>query len=190
MSNPKLIISRDLSEVIEFVSKKDEIVIKLPNKTKIGKHEVLAGLEFIKEVTASSAITKQIGGIDFRSMNMLIQPMGSFSGLDFSPARLSSSALESMDLDKELEGIKQLASGSMLPSPQRLKEYISACIFKGKVGEKADEFVLSMLEVFQLQAEEGIESAAAEREAVVMADTKRYVLPEERLAVSNSHSLN
>ena len=139
---------------------------------------------------ASSALTKQVGGIDFRQMNMLIQPMGSFSGLDFSPARLSSSALEAMDLDKELEGIKQIASSSILPSPQRLKEYISACIFKGKIGEKADDFVLSMLEVFQLQAEEGIESSNEEREALVMADTRSYCLPQERLASSNSQSLN
>jgi len=131
---------------------------------------------------ASSALINPVGGIDFRQMNMLIQPMGSFSGLDFSPARLSSSALEAMDLDKELEGIKQIASSSILPSPQRLKEYISACIFKGKIGEKGDDFVLSMLEVFQLQAEEGIESAPEEREAVVMADTRSYVLPQERLA--------
>ena len=139
---------------------------------------------------ASSSLTRQVGGIDFRSMNMLIQPMGSFSGLDFAPVLLSSSALEAMDLDKELESITRMASRSMLPSPQRLKEYISACIFKGKVGEKADDFILSMLEVFQLQAEEGIESAPAEREAVVMADTRSYVLPEERLAAGNNHSLN
>ncbi|MDO8748260.1 MAG: hypothetical protein Q7J72_03980 [Candidatus Omnitrophota bacterium] len=136
---------------------------------------------------ASSALNSQTtitpefpGGIDFRSMNMLIQPMGSFSGLDFSPVRLSSSALEGMDLGKELESLKRMVSSSMLPSPQRLKEYISACIFKGKIGEKSDEFILSMLEVFQLQAEEGIESSAEEREAVVMADTRSYCLPEKR----------
>ena len=148
--------------------------------------------EILGDSIVSSAVVagEHVGGIDFRQMNMLIQPMGSFSGLDFSPARLSGSALEAMDLDKGLENIKQMASSSMLPSPQRLKEYISACIFKGKIDEKADDFILSMLEVFQLQAEEGIESAALEREAVVMADTRSYVLPEKRLAVSNSHSLN
>ena len=152
--------------------------------------EAVAPKEFAEEVKkayesmfgASSALINPVGGIDFRQMNMLIQPMGSFSGLDFSPARLSSSALESMDLDKDLKSIKQMASSSILPSPQRLKEYISACIFKGKIGEKGDDFVLSMLEVFQLQAEEGIESAPEEREAVVMADTRSYCLPQERLA--------
>jgi len=46
-----------------------------------------------------------------------------------------------------------------------------------------------MQDVFQLQAEEGIESAAEEREALVMADTRSYVL-QKRLAGSNSHSLN
>ncbi|HBG63198.1 MAG TPA: hypothetical protein DDX16_02950 [Candidatus Omnitrophica bacterium] len=137
----------------------------------------------ITKPNSSPVINEDVfGGIDFRKMNMLVQPMGSFSGLDFSPARLSSSALESMDLDKDLEGIKQMASSSILPSPQRLKEYISACIFKGKIGEKADDFILSMLDVFQLQAEEGIESTAEEREAVVMADTRSYCLPQERLA--------
>ncbi len=131
-----------------------------------------------------------VGGIDFRQMNMLVKPMGSLSGLDFSPARLSSSALEAIDLDKDLEGIKRMASSGIVPSPVREKEYVSACILKGRLEDKADDFVLAMQDVFQLQVEEGIESSPQELEALVMADTRNYCLPRERLAGSNSHSLN
>ncbi len=147
-------------------------------------------------ITASSAIVtkgaapEDIGAVDFRAMDMLIHPAGSFKGLDFSPVALSSSALEAMDLDKDLEGIKQMTLGRRRPHPQRLKEYVSACIFKGKIDEKADDFIFSMLEVFQLQAEEGIESASQDREAVVLADTRRYVLPEKEMAMGSGYSLN
>jgi len=156
---------------------------------------------FIDAYSSSSSLTEALpqtadsslspGGIDFRKIEYLTQPMGSFSGLNFSPVAMSSSSLEGLDLDKELEGIKRMASSGIVPSPSRNKEYVSACILKGRLEDKADEFVLTMQDVFQLQAEEGIESAAEEREALVMADTRSYVLPAgERLASSNSHSLN
>ncbi len=141
-------------------------------------------------VVAGDTKPERLGGIDFRQMNMLIQPMGSFSGLDFSPAMISSSSLEAVDLDKELEGLKQMTSNSIVPSPTRDKEYVSACILKGRLKDKADDFVLMMQEVFQLQAEEGIESSPQEREALVMADTRSYCLPEKQLAFSANPSLN
>jgi len=140
--------------------------------------------EILGDSTVSSALTQasapnDIGAVDFRTMNIITQPMGSFSGLNFSPVAMSSSSLEGLDLDKELEGIKRMASSGIVPSPSRNKEYVSACILKGRLEDKADEFVLTMQDVFQLQAEEGIESAAEEREALVMADTRSYVLPRE-----------
>ncbi len=137
----------------------------------------LAKEEYNKEQIASSGIVSQnrLGAVDFRAMDMFIQPAGSFRGLDFSPAALSDQALAAIDLERDLEGINQMTLGRRRTHPQRLKEYISACIFKGKIDEKADDFILSMLEVFQLQSEEGIESASQDREAVVLADTRGYV---------------
>ena len=66
---------------------------------------------------------KVLGGIDFRQMNMLIQPQGSFasSSLDFSLPALSKAEIESFDLDTELAAIQKMASAGIAPSDERLK---------------------------------------------------------------------
>ena len=56
-----------------------------------------------------------LGGIDFRSMNMLVQPAGSFTGLDFSLPMLSKDEIESFDLDKEIIAIRNMVREGLSP---------------------------------------------------------------------------
>lgn len=131
--------------------------------------------------TGSSALTitenpETLGGIDLRQMNMLIQPQREFSGLDLTLPVLSSSAIEAMDLDKELTNIQQMVSSGIIPSGQRLKEFLAACFAKGKIEEKADSLVLCIADTFELQQMEAEESSLIYKEALVIADTRRYVL--------------
>ena len=51
---------------------------------------------------------KNAGGIDFREMNYLVQPMGSFKDLRFGLPTLTISVLERIDLDKELESLRNM----------------------------------------------------------------------------------
>ena len=143
-------------------------------------------------VSSSLKITEKpevLGGIDFRSMNMLVQPAGSFSGLDFSLPRLSRAEIESFDLDKELADIRNMAKGGIVPSGQRLKEYLAACFEKGEIKDKIDNLILCLADIFELQQFEAGETSPDYKEALVIADTRRYVLEEARIA-NNSHSLN
>lgn len=131
--------------------------------------------------TGSSALTitenpETLGGIDLRQMNILIQPQGAFSGLDLTLPVLSSSAIEAMDLDKELANIQQMVSSGIIPSGQRLKEFLAACFAKGKIEEKADSLILCIVDTFELQQMEAEESSLIYKEALVIADTRRYVL--------------
>jgi len=61
--------------------------------------------------SASSAIKH--GGIDFRTMNYLVQPMGSFQDLRFGLPTLTSSALERIDLDQELESLRNMVKAGI-----------------------------------------------------------------------------
>ena len=109
-------------------------------------------------VASSAVVTSErakaglpVGGIDFRSMNMLVQPAGSFSGLDFSLPMLSRTEIESFDLDEELAVIRDMVKGGMVPSGQRLKEYLAACFEKGEIKDKIDSLILCLAGIFELQ---------------------------------------
>jgi len=146
------------------------------------------------EKTAVSGQTIPLGGIDFRSMNMLIQPQGSFasSSLDFSLPALSRAEIESFDLDKELSAIQKMASSGIAPSDERLKEYLAVCFARERTGLEIDSLKLCLLDIFERQQFEAKETPNGYKEVLVIADTRGYVLKEGRLAASGqrSYSLN
>ena len=90
-----------------------------------------------------------------------------------------------MDLDKELGEIRRLARSGIVPSGQRLKEYLAACFQKGRIEEKKEDLILCLVEVCRLLEEENLESAPELREAIVIADSGRFVLQ-----ASSKYSLN
>ncbi|MDO8747575.1 MAG: hypothetical protein Q7J72_00445, partial [Candidatus Omnitrophota bacterium] len=147
----------------------------------------------VKKIQASSSImdgqetpAKVLGGIDFRQMNMLIQPQGSFasSSLDFSLPALSKAEIESFDLDTELAAIQKLASSGIAPSDERLKEYLAVCFARERTGREIDNLKLCLLDVFEQQQLEAKETPDGYKEVLVIADTRGYVLKEGRLATS------
>lgn len=125
---------------------------------------------------SSPAVENKLGGIDFRAMDMLIQPMGSFSGLNFSLPVLSAATLEAMDLDKELEDIRNMVKAGVIPSGDRVKEYLAACFQKGKMAEKQDGLLLCLSEIYRLQEEEVLETSPELRESLVIIETGNFVM--------------
>ena len=137
---------------------------------------------------------KITGGIDFRQMNMLIQPQGSFasSSLDFSLPALSRAEIESFDLDRELANIQKMASSGIAPSDERLKEYLAVCFARERTGKEIDSLKLCLLDIFEKEQFEAKETPDGYKEVLVIADTRGYVLKDGRFAASpqNSYSLN
>ena len=145
-------------------------------KEAIGKKasSALNRQQAIPEQVSSSAI--QPGGIDFRTMNYLVQPMGSFKDLRFSLPTLSSSALQRIDLDQELEALRNMVKAGMVPSGARVKEYLAACFQKGRMAEKQDDLLVCLAEIYRLQEEEVLETSPELRESLVIVDTGSFVL--------------
>ncbi|HBU09156.1 MAG TPA: hypothetical protein DEA99_08355, partial [Candidatus Omnitrophica bacterium] len=96
------------------------------------------------------------------------------------------------DLDTELADIRNMVKGGMAPSGQRLKEYLAACFEKGETEDKVDSLIFCLADIFELQQFEAREASPDYKEALVIADTRRYTIKEDRFAVSekNLHSLN
>lgn len=81
-----------------------------------------------------------------------------------------------IDLDKELAALRNMASSGIVPSGQRVKEYLAACFQKGRFAEKQDDLLLCLAEIYRLAEDEVLEASSALNESLVIADTGRFVL--------------
>jgi len=113
--------------------------------------------------------TDETGGIDFRTMNILAQPMGSFSGLNFELPKLAN--LEKINLDDEFKQITLMVERGIIPSGERVKEYLSACYYKQELGGRLEDLMLCLIRICKLEEENVQPSDAALRESLVLVDS-------------------
>ncbi|MDD5154893.1 MAG: transaldolase family protein [Candidatus Omnitrophica bacterium] len=111
-----------------------------------------------------------VGGIDFRSIPMTMQPMGSFAGLNFNLAPPPPN-LAYINVDAELRQIQLMVQGGMIPSGQRIKELISACYYKKELKDKIGELVSSLSDICRLEEEYGRQSDPELKESLVLIDS-------------------
>ncbi|MEW6101647.1 MAG: putative PEP-binding protein [Candidatus Omnitrophota bacterium] len=131
----------------------------------------IAGLEINSAPSsASSGIIGNPGGIDFRSIPMLTKPMGSLSGLSFNLPKVSSSALAKINLEKEYADIQNMLKAGIIPSGERLKEYVAACYYKGELSSHMEEIVTCLVEIFRLEEENVVTADNATKEVMLILD--------------------
>jgi hypothetical protein len=119
--------------------------------------------------TASPTIAP--GGIDFRTMPMTIQPMGSFNGLNFKLPQLSKSELEQINTDSEIQQIKNMVQAGIMPSGERIKEIVAACVQKEEINSYADNLLLCVADILKLE-EDASESSPELKEALAIVDSQ------------------
>ncbi|MDI6606222.1 MAG: hypothetical protein QME65_03660 [Candidatus Omnitrophota bacterium] len=122
--------------------------------------------------SAVQAVPEKTGGIDFRALPMTIQPMGSFSGLNFNLPQLSRAELERINIDSEMQQISNMVQAGILPSGERIKELVAACVQKGQIKRCADGLLLCFIDICNLQEENAYESSPEFREALVIVDSQ------------------
>jgi len=116
----------------------------------------------------------KLGGIDFRAMNILVQPMGNFSGLDFTLPKLNN--LSSINIDEEFGKIQNMVAGGIIPSGMRIKELIAACSQKKEINSYAEEIIICLADIFKLEEESLTRSSPEIKESLVILDSNRFVL--------------
>ena len=120
----------------------------------------------------ANAESVNTGGIDFRTLPMTIQPMGSFSGLNFKLTPLSKADLDRLDIDSEMRQIQNMVQAGITPSGERIKELVAACMQKKEMSLQADNLLLCLVDIFKLEEENASESSPELREALVIVDSQ------------------
>jgi len=136
------------------------------------KVDISAGSPAQTSKTSSSSVDTGKGGIDFRALPMTIQPMGTFNGLNFQLPQLSQAELERINVDSEMQRIKNMVQSGIIPSGERIKELIAACIQKKEMDTQVDNLLLGLADIFKLEEENACESSPELKEALVIVDSQ------------------
>ncbi len=76
-----------------------------------------------------------------------------------------------INIDLELEQLKNMVQSGTIPSGQRIKELIAACRQKGEINARIDSLLLCLIDVFKLEEENASESSAQLKEALAIVDS-------------------
>jgi len=92
----------------------------------------------------------KMGGIDFRSLPIVTQAIGNLS------ANISSSSLHnlvSINLNEEWLQIERMASSGIIPSSERIKEYIQTSCAQDNITQDRDKILLCISDILRLEEE-------------------------------------
>jgi hypothetical protein len=88
------------------------------------------------------------GGIDFRSLPIVTQAM---SNLSLKVNNLSLSSLRNTNLDTEWSGIERLVNAGIIPSTERIKEYVQASCFNGNLDKDIDKVISCISDILRME---------------------------------------
>lgn len=127
------------------------------------------------KTTASSSLmeemTKPLGGIDFRALPQVIQPMGSFGGLSFGLASLSDDELDRIDIGAEMREMSDMLKAGVAPSGSRIKQVLAAAVQKGMVDSYAPDFLQCLIDVCKIEEDSVRQSTPELRESLAIVET-------------------
>ncbi len=104
-----------------------------------------------KETNESSS---PIGGIDFRALPAVIQPVPVFKG-QF-PAG-TAPIIPLAELNKEWEQIENMLNAGIAPSTDRIKDYLAACCASSAINQEADKVLSCLADIMRME-EDRVES--------------------------------
>ncbi|MCX5700457.1 MAG: hypothetical protein NTZ63_02810 [Candidatus Omnitrophica bacterium] len=88
------------------------------------------------------------GGIDFRSLPVFTGAVGNLS-LKNSPASIAS--LKKMELFRERQEMQKLIDSGIVPSAERIKEFVQASCLQGRLNSNIDKVVLCISDIFRAE---------------------------------------
>jgi hypothetical protein len=108
------------------------------------------------------------GGIDFRALPIVTQPLISHQ----SPV-ISLQSIPRADLDEEFRQIEMMIAGGIIPSLQRIKEYLGAACASKDCQERVNKVLTVIADIFRLEEERVLTTASATRDLLVLLESDK-----------------
>jgi hypothetical protein len=88
------------------------------------------------------------GGIDFRSLLIMTQPMPSFA---FKPVNLAVNQAGLNGPDRDWQEIRAMVEGGIIPSYQRIKEYLEASCKSKDCSQRIEKMLACIADILRMQ---------------------------------------
>ena len=133
------------------------------------------------EISSSPAqITSDKGGIDFRALPMVNQPINS------AMPKLSAddlSRLNKVNLDSEWTQIQNMLNAGIIPSNERIKEYILTCSLRQGLSSQMDKVLGCIADIMRMEEERVLDADVELKEVLVLIEAGK---PESELQIGLS----
>ncbi|MFH1198911.1 MAG: hypothetical protein V1650_01960 [Candidatus Omnitrophota bacterium] len=157
-----------LRELIDSLEKEGQITKEaVVSESLVAVKDAQDALSNLQDGVSGSSVTAP-GGIDLRAINIMIQPMGSFSGLQFNLPKIAD--LQGFNVDEEIAQFNRMVEGGLMPSDDRLSEIIAVCVGRKEVDKYRAKIIECLGRFCDLQEKQVIESGPGLREALVLVD--------------------
>ncbi|MCU0666969.1 MAG: hypothetical protein MUF05_07745, partial [Candidatus Omnitrophica bacterium] len=114
----------------------------------------------------NTSVPGKPGGIDFRVMNIIVQPMGNFSKLNYALPKIANA--QNINIEQEIIQIKKMVDSGIIPSGNRIKELLAACSLRDQMDIRSDDIHACLTEIFNLEENNLVESDPELKETLVI----------------------
>ena len=168
-SNLNLKIEQILKELEE---RKDEnIFTELGERLKnLGITIMPLYLKIGEGSSASSAVENKKGGVDFRALPIMTQPSGI---VPLGRSEIGLSGTVPINLDEEWQQIQNMLNAGIIPSSQRLKEFLEASCEGIDCAERTEDALGIIADILRLEEERVAVTEPALRELLVLLESCR-----------------
>ena len=136
-----------------------------------GVQPYLPGLspEDTNERSSSPIIKDTKGGIDFRSLPITTQPALNAQLSNMPTPR----PLISVNLDESWSQIKNMLKAEIIPSSERIKEYLQACCEKKDMDQEVDKILACIADIIRLQEERVVSTDSSLKEMLALLESNK-----------------
>lgn len=163
-----LVHIKEIEEIYQLLENRYNVEQRPPYNSRLpiptGYGLISATLKTTQPKNSSSTVT--FGGIDFRNLPIVTQAMNNLS------VNMTGSAmarLKDTDLNREWMDIQNLTRSGIIPSPERIKEYLQGLCLKDDYSrEKAENIILCLADILRLEEENYLATDALLKDILIV----------------------
>jgi hypothetical protein len=118
----------------------------------------------------SSAASSDKGGIDFRALPAVVQPMPIFRGQSPSGAV---PVIPLAELNNEWLQIENMLNAGIVPSSDRIKGYLQSCCLKQDFNQDVDKVLSCIAGILRLEEEQGVNTDLSLKEILMLLESDK-----------------
>ena len=101
------------------------------------------------------------------------EPLGNFTGLNYDLPQMSASEVDGYEIDREESEITRLIDSGIIPSAQRIKEFMAVCAMKNEFDARRATVIVWLARMGMLEESLccGQQASTEYKEALVIADS-------------------